>query len=90
MILMSLNVAPMCISISNNCCYYVGQQTKQSESIKKRKTKEDSLAWLKRESNSNDFSSRLVPSHSETSADLCYQIFGKIMLKVKPNDLNEP
>ena len=37
-----------------------------------------------------DFSSWLVPSHSETSADLCYQIFGKIMLKVKPNDLNEP
>ena len=36
MISMSLNVAPMCISISNNCCYYVGQQTKQSESIKKR------------------------------------------------------
>ena len=28
--------------------------------------------------------------HSETSADLYYQIFGKIMLKVKPNDLSEP
>ena len=46
MISISLNVAPMCISISNNCCYYVGQQTKQSESIKKEKRKKSSLAWL--------------------------------------------
>ena len=43
MISMSLNVAQMCISISNNCCYYVGKQTKQSESIYKKN--ERRAAW---------------------------------------------
>ena len=78
MIFMSLNVAQMCISISNNCCYYVGQQTKQSESIYKKNRKKSSLAWLELESNSSDFSSRLLPSHSQTSAAVSRnQILGR-------------